>query len=97
MQKDFVRGGAPLEAPDARETIDVHRELLGWFREHRRPVVCTPFVAAPGSTLMAQWTPVMSHAVSSYAPALHEAALRTLAMKYGRVLTAAEAVAELEA
>ena len=40
---------------------------------------------------------VVSDAVSSYAPDLHEATLRTLAMKYGRVLAAAEAIAELEA
>jgi nicotinamidase-related amidase len=39
---------------------------------------------------------VISDAVSSYAPDLHDATLRTLAMKYGRVLTAAEAIAELE-
>ena len=190
MQNDFVRVGAPLEVPDARETIDVHRELLGWFRERRRPVVFTRFVAGPSPTLMWKWSPVIappvrccwpgimrsygdvegkrecmavidelaplhgehqvdkygynafyrtrltdllhahhvdtvvitgtvtqicvddtvrgafhegfqaavvSDAVSSYAPDLHEATLRTLAMKYGRVLTAAEAIAELEA
>src|SRR5690348_807167 len=32
MQNDFVRVGAPLEVPDARETIEVHLELLDWFR-----------------------------------------------------------------
>jgi nicotinamidase-related amidase len=36
MQNDFVRVGAPLEVPDARETIDVHLELLGWFRAQGR-------------------------------------------------------------
>ena len=40
---------------------------------------------------------VVSDAVSSYAPELHGASLRTLAMKYGRVVTAQEAVRELEA
>ena len=40
---------------------------------------------------------VVSDAVSSFAPDLHEATLRNLAMKYGRVMTWGEAVAELEA
>jgi nicotinamidase-related amidase len=40
-------------------------------------------------------TVVVSDAVSSYAPDLHQASLRTLAMKYGRVLTAQDALAEL--
>jgi nicotinamidase-related amidase len=189
MQNDFVRMGAPLEVPDARETIGAHLELLGWFRSRRRPVVFTRFVAGPSPTLMWKWSPVIappvcccwpgfmrgyadvegerdcvavvdelaplgseaqvdkygyngfhrtrltdllhahavdtvlitgtvtqicvedtargafhegfqaavvSDAVSSYAPDLHQASLRTLAMKYGRVLTSREAIAELE-
>jgi nicotinamidase-related amidase len=40
-------------------------------------------------------TVVVSDAVSSYAPDLHQASLRTLAMKYGRVVTAQDALAEL--
>ena len=40
-------------------------------------------------------TAVVSDAVSSFAPDLHQASLRTLAMKYGRVLTAQETLAEL--
>lgn len=188
MQNDFVRVGAPLEVPDARETIEVHQELIGWFRGRRRPVVFTRFVAGPKPTLVWNWSPVIapptcccwpgfmrtyqdvegerdcvavvdelaplpgeqqvdkygynafhrthltglllaeaidtvvitgtvtqicvedtargafhegfqaavvSDAVSSYAPDLHQASLRTLAMKYGRVLTSAEALIEL--
>jgi nicotinamidase-related amidase len=188
MQNDFVRVGAPLEVPDARETIDVHRELLEWFRSRRRPIVFTRFNAGPAPTLMWKWSPVIapptrccwpgihrtygdvegeregiaiidelaprrnehqvdkygyngfhrtrltdllnahhvdtvlitgtvtqicvedtargafhegfqaavvSDAVSSYAPELHRASLQTLAMKYGRVLAAHEALAEL--
>jgi nicotinamidase-related amidase len=57
MQNDFVRVGAPLEVPDARETIDVHLELLGWFRARRRPVVFTRFIAGPSPTLMWSWSP----------------------------------------
>jgi len=188
MQNDFVRVGAPLEVPDARETIDVHLELLSWFRARRRPVVFTRFIAGPTPTLMWKWSPmiapptcccwpgfmraygdvegerdcvavidelapqpgehqvnkygyngfhrtnltdlltangidtvvitgtvtqicvedtargafhegfkaaVVSDAVSSYAPALHRASLQTLEMKYGRVVTAHDALAEL--
>ncbi len=39
---------------------------------------------------------VVADAVSSYAPELHRASLTTLAMKYGRVVTAREAMDELE-
>ena len=188
MQNDFVRVGAPLEVPDARETIDVHLELLSWFRAHSRPVVFTRFIAGPSPTLMWKWSPmiappvcccwpgfmraygdlegerdcvavidelapqpgehqvdkygyngfhrtrltdllhasaidtvlitgtvtqicvedtargafhegfqaaVISDAVSSYAPALHVASLQTLEMKYGRVVKAHDALAEL--
>ncbi len=190
MQNDFVRVGAPLEVPDARETIDVHLELIGWFRERRRPIVFTRFIAGPSPTLMWNWSPqiappvcacwpgfqrsygdvegerdcvaiidelaprrgedqvdkygyngfhrtrltdllhahgtdtvlitgtvtqicvedtargafhegfqpvVIADAVSSYAPELQRASLQTLAMKYGRVMTAHEALHELEA
>ena len=190
MQNDFVRLGAPLEVPDARETIDVHKELLSWFHDRRRPVVFTRFMAGPKPTLIWNWSPVIapptcccwpgfmrsyldvdgerdcvavideltprpgdhqidkygynafhrtrltdllhaqavdsvvitgtvtqicvedtargafhegfqtavvSDAVSSYAPDLHLASLRTLAMKYGRVLTAQELISELSA
>jgi nicotinamidase-related amidase len=190
MQNDFVRVGAPLEVPDARETIDVHLQLLDWFRDRSRPVVFTRFIAGPSPTLMWKWSPqiappvcccwpgfkraygdvdgerecvavideltplpgeaqvdkygynafhrtslsdrliahgvdtilvtgtvtqicvedtargafhegfqaaVVSDAVSSYAPELHRASLQTLAMKYGRVITADEALREMEA
>ena len=190
MQNDFVRVGAPLEVPDARETIDVHRVLLDWFRAQHRPVVFTRFIAGPSRTLMWNWSPqiappvcccwpgfqreygdiegerdcvavidelaplpgepqvdkygyngfhrtrltdllhahgidtvlitgtvtqicvedtargafhegfqaaVISDAVSSYAPDLHRASLHTLAMKYGRVVTAQEALGEMDA
>jgi nicotinamidase-related amidase len=189
MENDFVRVGSPLEVPDARETIDVHLELLGWFRKHKRPVVFTRFVAGPSRTLMWNWSPqiappvracwpgirrsygdvegkregvaiidelaplpgehqvdkygydafhhtrltdllhahavdtvlitgtvtqlcvedtargafhedfqavVIADAVSSYAPELHRATLQAIAMKYGRVMTAQEALREME-
>ncbi len=188
MQNDFVRVGAPLEVPDARETIEVNQELLAWFRERHRPVVFTRFVAGPEPTLMWKWSEVIApptcccwpgfmrsyadvegereciavideleprpgehqvdkygyngfhrtrltdllnagnvdtvlisgtvtqicvedtargafhegfqaavvaDAVSSYAPELHRASLQTLAMKYGRVVNAQDALAEM--
>jgi isochorismate hydrolase len=39
---------------------------------------------------------VVADAVSSYAPDLHQASLRTLAMKYGRVMPSEEVFADLE-
>ena len=52
MQNDFVRVGAPLEVPQARETITVHRELIAFCRERDIPVLYTKFVAGPGRTLI---------------------------------------------
>ncbi len=188
MQNDFVRVGAPLEVPDARETIEVNQELIAWFREHTRPIVFTRFIAGPEPTLMWKWSEVIApptcccwpgfmrsyadvegerecmaiidelepqpgdhqvdkygyngfhrtrltdllnasnvdtvlisgtvtqicvedtargafhegfqaavvaDAVSSYAPELHRASLQTLAMKYGRVVKAQDALAEM--
>lgn len=39
MQNDFVRVGAPLEVPQARETISVHQSLLAHFRDRAFPVI----------------------------------------------------------
>ena len=55
-----VPRGAPLEVPDARETIDAHLQLLGWFRARRRPIVFTRFIAGPAPTLMWKWSPAIA-------------------------------------
>jgi nicotinamidase-related amidase len=68
MQNDFVRVGAPLEVPDARETIDVHLELLGWFRARSLPVVFTRFIAGPSRTLVWNWSPQLAPPVCSCWP-----------------------------
>jgi nicotinamidase-related amidase len=60
MQNDFVRQGAPLEVPDARETIDNHRKLLKRFRERKHVVVFTRFIAGPGRTLIWNWSAVLA-------------------------------------
>jgi nicotinamidase-related amidase len=57
MQNDFVRVGAPLEVPDARNTIPVNRRLIEAFRAARAPVVFTRFFAGPERTLMWNWSP----------------------------------------
>jgi nicotinamidase-related amidase len=60
MQNDFVRQGAPLEVPDARDTIDNHRSLLKSFRDRKRVVVFTRFIAGPGPTLIWNWSAVLA-------------------------------------
>jgi nicotinamidase-related amidase len=73
MQNDFVRVGAPLEVPDARETIEVHQELLSWFRERRRPIVFTRFIAGPTRTLMWNWSPQLAPPVCCCWPGFRRA------------------------
>jgi nicotinamidase-related amidase len=68
MENDFVRVGAPLEVPDARETIQVHRRLLDWFRGRGRPVIFTRFVAGPSRTLMWNWSPEIAPPVCACWP-----------------------------
>jgi nicotinamidase-related amidase len=60
MQNDFVRQGAPLEVPDARDTIDNHRRLLECFRDRKRLVVFTRFIAGPAQTLIWNWSAVLA-------------------------------------
>ncbi|HXF56104.1 MAG TPA: isochorismatase family cysteine hydrolase [Actinomycetota bacterium] len=57
MQNDFVRAGAPQEVPQARATIPRIQQLLNWFRQARRPVVFTKFLAGPRETLLWRWSP----------------------------------------
>jgi nicotinamidase-related amidase len=57
MQNDFVRAGAPLEVPEARGTLPVHRALLSAFRQRDLPVVYTKFITWPAYTLLWEWSP----------------------------------------
>lgn len=57
MQNDFVRVGAPLEVPDARETLASIRRLIDVFRTRRRPVVFTRFIARETPDLLWHWSP----------------------------------------
>lgn len=60
MQNDFVRVGAPLEVPAARDTIAAHQDLIGLCRRLRVPVVYTRFVAGPEPTLIWNWSPMLA-------------------------------------
>jgi nicotinamidase-related amidase len=53
MQNDFVREGAPLEVPAARDTIDTHRRLLSHFRERGLPVVFLRWVSVKDDPYLA--------------------------------------------
>lgn len=57
MQNDFVRAGAPMEVPDARQTIPQHQQLLTFFRQAALPIIYTRFLAGPKRTLMWEWSP----------------------------------------
>jgi nicotinamidase-related amidase len=57
MQNDFVRVGAPLEVPEARDTIAAHRALLACFRDRGLPVIFTKFVTFPSPVLLWEWSP----------------------------------------
>ena len=57
MQNDFVREGAPLEVPDARATLPVHRRLIEAARRRGVPVVYTKFLSRPDYDLLWEWSP----------------------------------------
>ena len=60
MQNDFVRVGAPLEVPQARETISTHQELIAFCRAKNLPVIYTKFLAGPEPTLVWEWSPMLA-------------------------------------
>ena len=57
MQNDCVRLGAPMEVPDARATIPLHRQLIAFCRSAGIPIIYTRFVAASQRTLLWEWAP----------------------------------------
>jgi nicotinamidase-related amidase len=60
MQNDFVRQGAPLEVPQARDTIALHQRLIAACRARSIPIVYTKFLAGPKHTLIWEWSPVLA-------------------------------------
>lgn len=57
MQNDFVRGGAPLEVPEARATIPAHRRLIEAARRRGLPVIYTKFLSHQEDSLLWEWSP----------------------------------------
>lgn len=57
LQNDFVRAGAPLEVPDARDTIAANRTLIDAFRLRGYPVVFTRFISREDDEFFWLWTP----------------------------------------
>jgi nicotinamidase-related amidase len=57
MQNDFVRVGAPLEVPDARASLPVHRRLIDAARRRGLPIVYTKFLSHPEYYLLWEWSP----------------------------------------
>jgi len=57
MQNDFVREGAPMEVPDARETIAQHQKLISVCRNVGIPIIYTRFLAGPKRSLVWEWSP----------------------------------------
>jgi nicotinamidase-related amidase len=68
MQNDFVRVGAPLEVPDARDTIEPIRRTIELFRRLGRPIVFTRFIAGPKETLLWKWSPEIRPPVNCCKP-----------------------------
>jgi nicotinamidase-related amidase len=60
MQNDFVRVGAPMEVPQARDTIPEHQQLLRCFRQHRLPIVYTRFLAGAEPRLLWEFSPKLA-------------------------------------
>jgi nicotinamidase-related amidase len=60
MQNDFVRMGAPLEVPEARDTISIQQALLATCRELGVPVLYTKFLAGPQPALIWEWSPMLA-------------------------------------
>ena len=60
MQNDFVRVGAPMEVPQARDTISQHQQLIQHFRKSRLPIIYTRFLAGPDRRLLWEFSPKLA-------------------------------------
>jgi nicotinamidase-related amidase len=60
MQNDFVRVGAPMEVPPARDTISQHQQIIQLFRKSRLPIVYTRFLAGPERRLLWEFSPKLA-------------------------------------
>ena len=57
LQNDFVREGAGMEVPEARDTIETNQKLIAFARENDIPVIYSKFMAGPKRTLLWNWSP----------------------------------------
>lgn len=57
MQNDFVRQGAALEVPQARDTIAANQKMIAMARKLDMPVIFTKFVSGPKRVLLWNWSP----------------------------------------
>jgi nicotinamidase-related amidase len=57
MQNDFVRVGAPMEVPDARDTIPQHQHLIAFCRKAGIPIIYTRYLATAHPSLIWEWSP----------------------------------------
>jgi nicotinamidase-related amidase len=60
MQNDFVRVGAPMEVPQARDTISQHQQLIQHFHKSRLPIVYTRFLAGRSRRLLWEFSPKLA-------------------------------------
>jgi nicotinamidase-related amidase len=60
MQNDFVRVGAPMEVPQARDTIPQHQQLIQYFRKSHLPIVYTRFLAGSERRLLWEFSPQLA-------------------------------------
>lgn len=60
MQNDFVRVGAPMEVPQARDTISQHQQLIQHFRKARLPIIYTRFLAGSTRRLLWEFSPKLA-------------------------------------
>jgi nicotinamidase-related amidase len=60
MQNDFVRVGAPMEVPQARDTISQHEQLIQHFRKSRLSIIYTRFLAGPNHRLLWEFSPKLA-------------------------------------
>jgi len=60
MQNDFVRKGAPMEIPDARERVPHVNKLIQGCRDLDVPIVFVRFIAGPERTLIWTWSPMIA-------------------------------------
>lgn len=62
LQNDFVREGAGMEVPSARETIAANKKLIAFARKNDMPVIYTKFLSGPKRTLLWNWSPEIAAA-----------------------------------